>query len=197
METILFHYAHVIYIKWVRRMAERCEVAQPEWKPRDKTKPWGAGGGEIRDTCLGEHVWNWSICNEKSHFQKSRVRWNPGHFYQFAHSCLLGNKLDHTAKEKLVMTKILTVCHKKMRKKSASISLSLSLPTENTKQRHIPNVSALFDPWRNSAWCCWKYWIHWRKGRKHCLNYPVSCFSYSLPCASETWPSSEYIANRV
>lgn len=73
METILFHYAHAIYIKWVRRTAERCGVSQPEWKPWDKTKPWGTGGGEIRDTCLGEHVWNRSICNKKkSNFQKRK-----------------------------------------------------------------------------------------------------------------------------
>lgn len=105
METILFHYAHTMYIKWVRGTAERCEVAQPEWKPWDKTKPWGGGGGES--------VWNRSIWKEKSHFQKSRARSNPGHFYQFADSCLLRNKLDQTAKEKLVLARILTVCHKK------------------------------------------------------------------------------------
>lgn len=134
METILFHYAHTMYIKWVRGTAERCEVAQPEWKPWDKTKPWGGGEGEIRDTCLGESVWNRSIWKEKSHFQKSRARSNPGHFYQFADSCLLRNKLDQTAKEKLVLARILTVCHKK--KKNAQEECINFAIAQSTNRKH-------------------------------------------------------------
>lgn len=131
METILFHYVHAIYIKWVRRTAGRCEVAPPEWKPWDKTKPWGGGGGEIRDTCFGERVWNRCIWNEKSHFQKSRERSNPGHFYQFADSCLLRNKLDQTAKEKLVIARILTVCHKNAQEECINFAI-----TQSTNRKH-------------------------------------------------------------
>lgn len=135
---------------------------------------------------------------KKIKLSKEEIFWkrgNPGHFYQFADSCLLRNKLDQTAKEKLVITRILTVCHKNAQE-SASILLSLSLPTENTKQRHTPKC--LSPVWPMKKLCLMLLQIlHWRKGRKHCLNYPVSCFSCSLPYALETWPSSEYIANRV
>lgn len=84
-----------------------------------------AGGG-------GESVWNRSIWKEKSHFQKSRARSNPGHFYQFADSCLLRNKLDQTAKEKLVLARILTVCHKKNAQEEC-INFSIA---QSTNRKH-------------------------------------------------------------
>lgn len=164
METISFHYAHTIYIKWVTGV-KRWELWSGhnlEGNNGTRLSTEERGRGAIRDTCLGEPVWNLSIRNGESRFPNGRVS-TSGHFYPFAKSCLLRNKLDQTAKAKSVIRILFPTKCTHTHTKSASVYLSLSLPTENTKQRHTPNVSGLFDPWRSHAWCCWKYWVHWRE----------------------------------